>query len=594
MSFWSSLATKAGKLVTELNACESSTSYPSNSNPEGEENKRGEDGETTEIFQELSNKLNLSKIEESYKETNISQKNQNDNLLTKSTLSNFNEKERVEATMKDSHDSFVQGFSPSPNHTTLTTKDTIPFTLENISKVCLILSCLMYELEEKENQLPTFLKKLHDKKANYTYFQPDSAWLSKMNDPTLPKYCIVTFENWPLQIVAIRGTRMSSTADWAVNLDTSVHFYQNRHVDETTTSSPSKDATHIENKVDNTFKGLHRGFCLRANAIPSELIVKELGFLQNGKKLTIFTGHSLGGAVASVLSLPFLRKREEAHNSQTHILSSPTPPDLLTSSSLSSPNITNTYNGEVEAKAEVFAITFGSPSILHKDFFSKDYEQMGKRILRFHFEDDHICPSLSKENYEPFETSICLRRSGRINYHPPTCSEESLSVMNTLDHWHENTITFQDAVLKLSQLLSHHSCTNYYDFLAKSESKSKRFVNSLIDAGLSIASTTSVTTDNDVDSSSIFTLPNSDHRGDLKKSQAESFNNLSQQSTTRRFSSDGMEKQSSILKSSLTYVLREAVDSYSEKVISNIYSSTVKQINRGLVQNPALKLALEN
>ena len=42
------------------------------------------------------------------------------------------------------------------------------FTMENISKVCLLLSCLMYELEESPNQLPVFLRKLHEKKTNYS------------------------------------------------------------------------------------------------------------------------------------------------------------------------------------------------------------------------------------------------------------------------------------------------------------------------------------------------------------------------------------------------------------------------------------------
>lgn len=539
MSFWGSLATKASRMITDVK--EDGTTNASSSIINKEE-------ETHTLFNELSEKFGLADFESSYNQ------------------------------MKSKRSSTCQSVEVSGS-VDLEGIDTVDFTMENISKVCLMLSCVMYELEEKENQLPIFMDKLRKKKTNYSWFRPEMAWLSKMNVPTAPKYCIVTFEDWPLQVVAIRGTRMTSAADWTINLDSSTHFYQKPQVWDSFNINLEEGRNKINN--NHSFMGLHRGFCSRAHQIPSELIVEELGVRENNRKVCVFTGHSMGGAVASILALPFLQQSQSTQllpEAQSSALGKPLDPSSSMSDSLSKKDI------------KVFAISFGSPSFLHQDFLNEEYKQLGNGILRFHYEHDFICPSLAKDGFEAFETSICLQRSGNIHYHSPVCSKESESVRNTLDDWSEGVINMNDALLRLSELLTHHSCTNYYDSIEKSESMSKQFVQSFLTVGQLLTSTSSSS------SSSTSVVNNTDsntetYQKDIVNTSGNKKPNLEQQLKTKESQFD--ETKKNLIQSSLKFMLREAVDSCSEKLIANVYSLSVKPIQPGKITNSVFRTVLE-
>lgn len=100
------------------------------------------------------------------------------------------------------------------------------------------------------------------------------------------------------------------------------------------------------------FDNLHAGFVQRALDVPAKLAV----FL-NGSSVrdmpVIFTGHSMGGAIAEVAALPVLHHEN------------------------------------------VFVITFGSPSVANSHAAWADSFPSGKKICRYYFPDDPIPPIVS-------------------------------------------------------------------------------------------------------------------------------------------------------------------------------------------------------
>eukprot|EP01040_Poterioochromonas_malhamensis_P008334 gene8334-9014_t len=124
--------------------------------------------------------------------------------------------------------------------------------------------------------------------------------------------------------------------------------------------------------------GLHKGYCRFAKDIPARLLHFWNGdyFHANAmeKKPTIFCGHSLGGAVAELSALTLLI-----------------------------------------AKANVFVITFGSPSIAQSN--QGWINQLDKRrILRYYFSDDPVPPALGVI-YSTFETLVLIPNNVQESYH---------------------------------------------------------------------------------------------------------------------------------------------------------------------------------
>merc|ERR1712146_163524 len=111
--------------------------------------------------------------------------------------------------------------------------------------------------------------------------------------------------------------------------------------------------------------------------------------------------------------------------------------------------------------------------------------------------------------------------------------------------------------------------------MGKSESRSKRFVNSLVDTGLYFASTST----NSRGSCST----SNQHTGitgtAVETSSYKTESGFPHQTVSEASQSD--KTKTKLVESSLKYILRETVDSYSEKMVSTIYSSTVNPIRRG-------------
>ena len=212
----------------------------------------------------------------------------------------------------------------------------------------------------------------------YTFLQNDG-WHSehfnmsgKIADANIfyaSKYDKETDEN--IYIVAFRGT--DSKKDMSVNKKTTKVFFSGSTINEFKTNSAMKN-------IKNNMPQVHRGFFEytmvafgKESADSSE--ISEM-FLNNSKKRFIITGHSLGGAVATVYASVLI--------------------DLGV------------------PKEKITVITFGAPAIGNKAF-SEEYKDK-INLIRVYSKYDPIPNSLQfiKSDYVQFGTPLSLKLNIRI------------------------------------------------------------------------------------------------------------------------------------------------------------------------------------
>lgn len=217
--------------------------------------------------------------------------------------------------------------------------------------VCSILmSCLMYDLKTEAD----LYTQLTNYSQEYFFFKPVWAQLSALtldegNGASL--FAVVDFElaeDFRFRIIAIRGS--VTEEDWKNNFDFADGNFH-------------------------SFQHLHRGFCLRASDLPIPFLAEfcgEEGTIYNPPPPTvIFTGHSLGGAVATIAALPLLRNREKYKN--------------------------------------VYVISFGAPTVASVDATWIDGADYKSHIFRFYFPDDAVPSGVRRvlgDNYRDFETLV--------------------------------------------------------------------------------------------------------------------------------------------------------------------------------------------
>ena len=206
--------------------------------------------------------------------------------------------------------------------------------------VSAVLSEIIYRCDQSDGSVPLsraeFAHKLVDAQRQYSWFRPSRFSMSVSETPDEAVYALVDFGKF--DVLVVRGS--VTNHDWECNYATSPCSWKG-------------------------LEGYHLGFCKRAQSVPADFITHL-----DSSKPTIFCGHSMGGAVATMCALPLIQQ-----------------------------------------KRNVYAISFGAPSIIQVNPIATEPE-LKKRFLRFALSQDAVPMICQAKRFTVFERLVVINSSG--------------------------------------------------------------------------------------------------------------------------------------------------------------------------------------